>query len=128
MGITLTHELRDSGLIVLAIQGNLDAAGVDKIREQFSEAISHYSGPVIIDLSGVEYISSAGLAMLVSKGKTQRGRGGDLVVVANTPRVMGVFELTEFGRLFSVYDTLEAALEGVAKTFPGQPGSTDSTD
>lgn len=128
MGITLTHELRDSGPMALAIQGNLDAAGVDKIREQFTEAISDYSGPVIVDLSGVEYMSSAGLAMLVSKGKTQRGRGGDLVVVANTPRVMAVFELTGFGGLFSVYDTLEAALEGVEKTFPGQVWSTDSTD
>ena len=120
MGTTLTHELRETGLIVLAIQGNLDAVGVDQVREQFGGAISHYTGPLIVDLSGVEYLSSAGLAMLVSKGKTQRGRGGDLVVVANTPRVMAVFELTEFGGLFSVYDTLAAALEGVEKTFPGE--------
>jgi anti-sigma B factor antagonist len=128
MGTTLTYELWKTGLVVLAIQGNLDAAGVDQIREQFAGAISHYSGPVIVDLSGVEYLASAGLALLVSKGKTQRGRGGDLVVVANTPRVIAVFELTGFGGLFSVYDTLEVALEGVEKTFPGQLGSTDSTD
>jgi anti-anti-sigma factor len=120
MGTTLTQELRDAGLVVLAIQGDLDAAGVDQIREHFSGAISHYTGPVIVDLSGVEYLSSAGLAMLVSRGKTQRGRGGDLVVVANTPRVKAVFELTGFDRLFSVYDTLEAALEGVDKIFPGE--------
>ena len=113
MSVILSHELRDNGVVVLAVQGNLDASGVEQIRGRFSEVIRHYTGPVIADLSEVEYMSSAGLAMLVSRGKTQRGRGGDLVVVANTPRVLAVFELTEFERLFSVYQTVEAALEGV---------------
>jgi anti-sigma B factor antagonist len=125
MSTTLSRTIRDNGLVVLAIEGNLDTSGVEHIREHFTEAISEYNGPVIAELSGVPYLSSAGLAMLVSKGKTQRGRGGDLVVVANTPRVVAVFELTGFWELFSVHDTLEAALEEVEKNFPGQVWSTD---
>jgi anti-sigma B factor antagonist len=117
MSATLTSELLQNGLLLIGIQGKLDTLGVEQIQEPFGEAISHYTGPILLDMTEVEYMSSAGLSLLVSKGRGQRRRGGDLVVIASTTRVTEVFELTGFEDLFTVYDSLEAALTGVEGTW-----------
>lgn len=113
MAATLKADLHENGILVVSIGGMLDASGVEAVVDGLDEAISHYTGPVIADLSAVDYLSSAGLALLVSRGKRQRGRGGDLVVVANSQRLLEVFDLTGFGGLFSVYETMEDALAGI---------------
>jgi anti-anti-sigma factor len=110
MSATLTHEVRDSGVIVIAIEGTLDALGAQEIDEDFTQAITQRAARVVIDLSEVDYMSSSGLAMLLVRGRALRESGGDLAVAAPSPRVVEVFAMAGFHEVFGIYDTVGEAL------------------
>jgi anti-sigma B factor antagonist len=112
---TLETENRASGIKVIHIQGDLDSMGTHKIGAVLTSAIESHRGDVIVNLRQVGFISSAGMAMLLVKGKMLRSGGGRLVIAAPTQRVLEVLSLAGFHELFEVYATLDdalAALEG----------------
>jgi stage II sporulation protein AA (anti-sigma F factor antagonist) len=65
---------------------------------------------LVVDLAGVEYISSAGLRVLLMLAKKLQGTGGRLVLCAMPESVRLVFELAGFLPIFEIEDTRQAAL------------------
>jgi anti-sigma B factor antagonist len=65
---------------------------------------------MVLDMAEVRYISSAGLRTLADVLTRNRDAGGDLKLVALTPKVMRVFQIIGFDRFFSFYATVEAAI------------------
>jgi anti-anti-sigma factor len=107
---TLTIEDRPGNLKIIHIHGDLDSMGTHMVEDAFSAAITDRTGQVIVDLSHVNFISSAGMAMLLVKGKMLRQGGGNLFLAAASTRVLEVLALAGFQELFDVYPTLERAL------------------
>ncbi len=107
---TLTVEERASGIKVVHIQGDLDSMGTHMVEEAFNTALMGQTGQVVIDLGRVSFISSAGMAMLLVKGKMLRQGGGKLSIAAPSTRVLEVLSLAGFHELFEVYPTLDEAL------------------
>ena len=62
----------------------------------------------MLDLSGVDFVDSIGLGVIVSALKRVRGRGGDLVVAGAVPRVRSLFELTRLDEIIELHDTVPA--------------------
>jgi anti-anti-sigma factor len=74
---------------------------------------------LVLDLSNVEYISSAGLLVLMLATKQAREQGGTLVVAAPQPFVKEVFEISRFASLLRLAPSVRAALAEVSSSALG---------
>lgn len=68
----------------------------------------------MLDLSGLEYVSSAGLRCLMLAAKEARERKGRLIVAAMQPIVAEIFKISRFNLVFEVFATLREALASVS--------------
>lgn len=107
---SLTVEDRPSGLKIIHIYGDLDSMGARAIEEDLAEALPPAPLRVLVDLGGVRFISSAGLALLLVEAKMLRRSGGSLSLAAPTAHVLEVLSLAGFHELLDIYPTLEVAL------------------
>ena len=87
--------------------GELDAFTVG----QFREALSEIGGPtqLLIDLSGVPFLDSAGLGALIGGVRRSREAGGDVAVYGARPAVARLLHTTGFDRVASVSDSEQEA-------------------
>jgi anti-anti-sigma factor len=65
---------------------------------------------VVLDLAGVEYISSVGLRVLILASKQAKAQGGALAVTDLQPVVREIFEISRFNLVLEVFPTLREAL------------------
>ena len=93
----------------VAVRGRLDAVGVGQADLKLTSQTVARRKPAIIDLTGVDFIESLGIGMLVAIAKSMRSHGLGLVVVAGTP-VRAVLELTNIVSIIPVVATREDAL------------------
>jgi len=63
----------------------------------------------VIDLAGVDYISSAGWGIFISHIKDVRSRGGDIKLANMIPNVKEIYELLEFDNVLKAYDSTDTA-------------------
>jgi anti-sigma B factor antagonist len=86
----------DGGLIRLS--GRLDAAEADQALEDLQQV----AGPMTLDLTGLTYISSAGLAVVVQVYKRLHAAGHDLRLVNLQPKVRNVFTYAGLHKLLNI--------------------------
>lgn len=108
---TMNIEDLPSGVTIVRFDGDLDSLGTHTVQKTFESALSSRAMRVIVDLAQVEFISSAGMAMLLVRGKTLRRGGGWLAIAGANRRVSEVLSLAGFHELFEVYPTVDAAVE-----------------
>ncbi len=82
----------------IAMKGRLDAAQADKAECFLDELPDTF----IVDLSGLEYISSAGLGVLLKTHKRLAGSGMALKLVQVNPHIADIFKYSGFDRLFEI--------------------------
>jgi anti-sigma B factor antagonist len=109
MNLHLGTSERD-GVMVLSAQGEIDVATAPQLRQEIVEIASAGSGPLVVDLDGVDFLDSTGLGVLVSGLKRFRTLGTDLLLVSTRTRVLRVFEITGLMQVFSISDTVDAAV------------------
>jgi anti-anti-sigma factor len=113
MGVTFTEKFLDNGVYLLSLQGTLDAPNAMTIEEQFTAALTEQGGQVIVELSGVDYMSSYGLRMLLVGAKALHSAGGGLHLAAPNEHVNKVIVVAGYDKMFPVHETLEEALASV---------------
>ena len=86
--------------VVLTLRGELDLATVPLLQEHLDRAVRG-RGTVVIDLSGLRFIDSSGLRVLVRAERQLRASGGRLVLVRGPRAGRRVFELTGLDRYFA---------------------------
>ena len=95
---------------LLKLKGYLDTTTSAKVSTKLREMINSSKCQYIIDMSSVNYVSSAGWGVFVGEIRSIRENGGDLKIVQLTPDVYDVFEMLEFHRILDYYDTIEEAV------------------
>ena len=86
--------------LVIALEGRLDTMTAPQLEEELKSSLDNVT-ELVIDLSNLEYISSAGLRVLLSAYKTMRTKGSMKIVNANE-LVQEVFEVTGLGDLLPI--------------------------
>lgn len=86
-------EHRHRGTITLTLHGELDIAGGEVLRARLDELRRTYRGRLVIDLSGLEFVSSTGIAVLMHAHRYARGGGWVLQLRPGPPMVQRVFEI-----------------------------------
>lgn len=92
--------------------GELDAYTVAQFREALGELSS--KPRLVIDLSGVPFMDSAGLGALIGGIRRAREAGGDVAVACSRPTLTRLLHTTGFDRIVPVTDTLDGAVSALA--------------
>ena len=111
MKITVTQE---SGVTLIRISGSLDSLTCDDAQAVFEERIKNNEIKMVVDFSEVDYLSSAGLRVLLPALKGARQRGGDLYLVGLQDNIRKVLSLAGFASIFKTYSTLTDAVGAFA--------------
>jgi len=98
--------------VVARLPSSLSLANAAAVRSQLERHIQDESAELIVDLSGVEFIDSSGLAALLSTCRAARSWGGDIVLAGPLPRVQALIELT---RLDDVVDVVADITEASSR-------------
>lgn len=94
-------------VLVLPIEGRVDAATAPQVSAQVHERISAGARRVLLDLSAVNFLSSSGLRALLLIRKELMTLGGELRLAALQPQVHEVFTLTGFTQVFAIHPTVD---------------------
>lgn len=98
---------------VVEVRCVLDLATVPQLRQTLQQAIDAGARRVVVDLAGVSLMDSSALGTLVLMFKTLRGQGGELCLAGPRPIVRSVLAFTSVDRVITVYDTVQAAEDGL---------------
>ncbi len=108
--VSFTHVVRpdDEGAPTLCISGEVDLSRRDELRRELEALIAEAHEPALVDLSGVTFIDSSGLAELVDAQKRAAVSCTRIVLVAPSPQTVTVLELTGLVRFFEMRWRAEA--------------------
>lgn len=109
MPLDLDVSERDGHAVVI-VKGEVDLATSPQLRESLAGVVESATS-IVVDLDQVGFIDSTGIGVLVGGVKRARGHGGDLSLVCTQRRILKVLEITGLTQVFSVFDSVEAALE-----------------
>jgi anti-anti-sigma factor len=97
---------------IVRISGRIDATTSADLDTAVANLADSGLGPVVLDFSDVDYISSAGLRVLLIALRMLSGKGRRLALAALNPDVMDVVRLTGFDRLLGCFGDIDGALAG----------------
>jgi anti-anti-sigma factor len=105
----ITQRVED-GITVVQPDGRIDTLAAEQLDQALQATMAGGDHKIVMDMSKVEYISSAGLRSLAAVLVKCREDGGDMKLAALNERVTRVFKIIGFDILMSVSDTPEAAI------------------
>jgi len=111
--LTVEVDERD-GATVLAVGGELDLGSTPRLRDAALKRLLAGDAVLVLDLSGLEFLDSTGLGVVVAILKRARALGADLRLVVSRDRVRAPFTITGVDRLLPIHDDLDAALAAAA--------------
>jgi anti-anti-sigma factor len=106
----IAEGARTNLAVVLRIAGRIDGVTAPELELACHGWITPGDSNMILDLSEVQYMSSAGLSVVLSAGKKIDHYGGRLLICGVAGRLKQVFAFAGFDTLFPIFETREAAL------------------
>lgn len=101
---------RADDIVVLEATGELDLHTSPEFRESLAGVLEDGAERVVVDLTGVTFIDSSALGVLVGGARRSAERGNELMIVCPAGNVARVLEITGLNRAFAIYATREEAL------------------
>jgi anti-sigma B factor antagonist len=111
--LNIQTEERPDGFVVCRPVGELDAFTVSQFRQALADLAS--SRRLIIDMSGIPFVDSAGLGALIGGIRRTRELGGDVAVACDRPTLVRLLRTTGFDRIVSVTPSVEEAMATLSK-------------
>lgn len=102
---------------VVEPSGRLDHGNCEAFRGDVAQHVSACAAsgePLVLDLSGLEYVSSAGLRCLMLAAREAKAGGVRMVVAAMQPVVTEIFQISRFHLVFDIFPTLREALAALS--------------
>jgi anti-sigma B factor antagonist len=103
---------QSNGITIFDIKGDIDINSSPSIRDVFEKGVKEKIMKILVNLTGVSYIDSSGLATLVEMLKKTKAYGGKLRISNLAPKVKSLFEITKLERLFDIFESEEEAVSG----------------
>jgi anti-sigma B factor antagonist len=104
---TISYEVTPQGYTICRPAGELDAFTVHQFRQALAEMAS--SRHMVIDLSAIPFVDSAGLGALIGGIRRVRDLGGTVAVACSRPTLASLLHTTGIDRIVSVSDTVAEA-------------------
>jgi len=111
MEITVTEKAKSA--IVVSVNGRLDAQTAGEFMKNMAEPIGRVENHLIINFDALEYVSSAGLRVVLATAKKLEAKKKSVLIVGLKDTVESVFKISGFHMLFKIYDNVETALDQI---------------
>ncbi|MBN1479074.1 anti-sigma factor antagonist [candidate division KSB1 bacterium] len=108
MSLKITNSVEDK-VAVLKIAGEVDMFSSPQARNAIMELVKQRVPRVVVELSGVSYMDSSGVATLIEGLQLCQKYNGTLVVAGLRDNVREVFELTRLDKIFQIYKDVDTA-------------------
>lgn len=96
---------------LLKVSGRVDSFTAPKLNEAIEALNKDDRFRIVIDMTDLEYMSSAGFrALLVGQRNCKRYNRGEVALACVPPRIMEAFDLTGFTPLFNIFDDVTSAV------------------
>jgi anti-sigma B factor antagonist len=109
------HAMSVRDVTVLALDGELDLVSAPALRQHVVSEVAAGHHRLVLDLTGLSYLDSAGLGQVVAALKRARSHDGDLAVVVPEARVRRVFELCDLDRVLPLHRSVDAAVAALER-------------
>tara|TARA_B100000989_G_C19361786_1_gene393597 strand:- start:128 stop:472 length:345 start_codon:yes stop_codon:yes gene_type:complete len=109
----IKFQIEESGDVkIFRIDGRLDATSAPKLENALEQACSKGFLKIILDLADMEYLSSAGIRLILSLTKKLDNLNGGLRLCSISEDVMEIIKMAGFERILNIYPTENEALKG----------------
>ena len=111
------HTKTYANVVVLAPVGHIDHTAADTFERALMQHIEHCignSGMIVLDLSAVEFMSSAGLRVLILAAKQSKKQEGTIVVSGLQPTMQEIFEISRFNIILKTFADVREALAEIS--------------
>lgn len=109
----ISYQALEPNIMLIRLDGRQDAATSPEVKAALHKLIGEGHLKIIVDLQGVPFIDSSGLAALVSGLRVAREKNGNVVLSGIQTQAYTVFRLTMLDRVFSIYPTPEEAQQSL---------------
>lgn len=104
-----TKKLQN-GITFIAVRGFLDAHTFEEMERTINDLFEQRAHKLVVDLSKLDYISSAGAGVFIGAIGTAQENEGNIILMKPSPNVKEVFDLLGLSQIFSFADTLDEAV------------------
>jgi anti-sigma B factor antagonist len=108
----LKERLQD-GVNLLTVRGFLDAHTFEELEKTINELFEAGSYKLVVDISGLDYISSAGAGVFIGAIGTAQENDGNIILMKPGPNVKEVFDLLGLSQIFTFKDTRDEAVRAL---------------
>lgn len=110
----ITDEERE-GYVVLSVKGRIDSNTAPQFSDRLLGYLTGDNRSVVVDLTEVDFVSSAGLRVFLMGAKRLKGTQIRLVLCAMTENVLKVFQMSGFDRILDIRGTREEGEAAMAE-------------
>ena len=106
-----------ANVVILAPAGHIDHTAADEFERILMQHIANCignSGMIVLDLSAVDYMSSAGLRVLILAAKQSKKQDGTIVVSGLQPTMQEIFEISRFNIILKTFTDVQQALAAIS--------------
>jgi anti-sigma B factor antagonist len=114
--ISLSETDSDRQVSRVRVDGVIDTLTAGELEEVIDSLLKRQRYRIVVDLAGVDYISSAGWGIFISHIKDVRANGGDIKLSGMVPDVYEIFQLLEFDNILAAFGSVDEA----ARSYPTQ--------
>ena len=107
---TSERSMVRDGLGLIKLTGEVDLYTAPRFKDDLVALIDDGVADVVIDLSGVTFIDSTALGVIISGVKRMRERDGHLAIVAGSRPVVRILDITGLNKVLTIFDTRDEAL------------------
>jgi len=111
---SVSGERVGDGLGIVALSGEVDIYTAPRFKECMLELLDAGLDRLVVDLTGVTFIDSTALGVLIGGVRRVNSAGGAIALVVTNRAVERVLSITGLDRVFTIHATREAALESLA--------------
>jgi anti-anti-sigma factor len=101
---------KEGNAAVVSVKGRLDAVSSPEVEKELDRLIVEGERRLILDFGGLDYISSAGLRVVLAATKKLKGKEGTLFIASLGSMVKEVFEISGFGAIIPIFSSVDEAL------------------
>jgi len=110
--MAITVEREDQGeTVVLTVGGTVDIYSSPELRGELKVAVEREVPRIVVDMGGVTFVDSSGLATLIEALQKVNGYAGKFYLCNLSATVLGVFQLANLDNIFQIKQSRAAALE-----------------
>ncbi len=108
------HNRVENDVLIIKVDGRMDASNASVAEKEINTALEGEQNRLLFDLSGLEYLSSGGLRVILGAAKEIRRREGKVALAALKEYVYEIFEVSGFTAMIPIKETIEEGVKEVS--------------